>query len=170
MVLAHSPYIAIAIDILLFFAFDTPSPPRHARPVVERRILPRVGLGDALPPRAAHPAPQGLLFVKPTALPAALLPSGAPNGALDTRLAEAVAQEARIALVPELEEEGWIPQVRGPTGGRPGRAGVQQAVPRVCVCVCGGGGDGRGVERSKYTWACMGGVICPTLQQESRGL
>ena len=31
----------------------TPSPPRHARPVVELWALPGVGLSDALPPRPA---------------------------------------------------------------------------------------------------------------------
>lgn len=76
------------------------------------KAIPQGGKVDT--PRACATAfpcavKQGLLFVKPTALPSALLPSGTPNGALDTRLAEAVAQEEQIIQVPELDE-GWVSQ------------------------------------------------------------
>lgn len=79
-------------------------------------VAPQQGKSDT--PRACavayHAAVrQGLLFVLPKPLPPALLPSGTANDSLVEALTEAVAAEARIPLVPELEETdgNWISQV-----------------------------------------------------------
>ncbi|GIL72273.1 hypothetical protein Vretimale_426 [Volvox reticuliferus] len=78
-------------------------------------VVPQQGKTDT--PRACavayHAAErQGLLFVLPKPLPPALLPNGAANASLEEALIEAVAEEARIPLVPELDEvDGkWVCQ------------------------------------------------------------
>ncbi|EFJ51773.1 hypothetical protein VOLCADRAFT_87282 [Volvox carteri f. nagariensis] len=78
-------------------------------------VVPQQGKSDT--PRACavafHAAErQGLMFVLPRPLPSALLPNGAANGCLGEALAEAVAEETRIPLVPELDEPNgkWIAQ------------------------------------------------------------
>ncbi|KAG2491183.1 hypothetical protein HYH03_010394 [Edaphochlamys debaryana] len=78
-------------------------------------VVPQQGKRDT--PRACatayHAAErQGLLFVLPKPLPPALLTKGGTNPDLAAALAMAVAEEARIPLVPELEEPGgkWLSQ------------------------------------------------------------
>ncbi|GLI64211.1 hypothetical protein VaNZ11_007404, partial [Volvox africanus] len=78
-------------------------------------VVPQQGKTDT--PRACavayHAAErQGLLFVLPKPLPPALLPNGDANASLGEALMEAVAEEARIPLVPELDERDckWVCQ------------------------------------------------------------
>ncbi len=54
---------------------------------------------------------QGLLYVLPRPLPPALGPGGSANGDLGEALAAATEAEARIPLIEEIDQPGWVVQV-----------------------------------------------------------